>query len=114
MNGATHEYFFSKYNGDCMDYVEEVAKFITSHTKQYNSIDNRLAQKDFIHPNPVEKMVYFKEQTGKITIFDLSGKQVFTDTFTSGQMNLSALKQGIYIIRVQSGNAIWSSKLVKQ
>jgi hypothetical protein len=51
-----------------------------------------------IYPNPSTGAVYFKENLLSITLFDLSGKQVFYMENVSGHIDISALRSGMYII----------------
>ena len=115
MNGASHSYFLRKENGDCMDYLEEIAGFIGSHLSgSFNQIPDVAANKAFFYPNPVRDNIYFETMTGIVSIFDITGKKIFSQSFSSGQTDLSFLKPGIYIIRVQSGNTFQVNRLIKQ
>jgi len=115
INGALHNYFFRKENGDCMDYPEEISRFIKSHlSKTVNQIPDITAQKTCFYPNPVQDIIHFNIMTGNVSIYDITGRKFFSQSFQSGQTDLSFLKQGVYIIRVQSGNTIQSGRLIKQ
>ena len=114
-NGSPHSYFFKKENGDCMDHAEEIIKFITAH----HSVISHNApivqeQKTFFYPNPVHDRIYLNTTDGVLSIYDLSGRKLSTQTFTTGQADLSFLKPGLYIIHVQSGGALQVSKLIKK
>jgi hypothetical protein len=116
INGAPHSYFFSKEAGDCMDHVEEITKFITSH---HSAISHNApiedAQKPGYYPNPVYDMIYFGgADSGTLSIYDLTGRKLFSQMFTTGRADLSFLKPGLYIIQVQSGNTTRVSKLIKK
>ena len=98
-----------------MDYVEEIMKFIRSHhSGDFNFVPDITAQKVIFYPNPVKDNIYFNTTSGILSIYDISGKQVFSQQFTSGQTDLSFLKQGIYIIKIQSGNEFQVSRLIKR
>jgi len=115
INGAPHSYFFKKENGDCMDYVEEITRFIRSHlSADFTQIPDMTAQQTFFYPNPVQSIVHFNVTSGTVFIYDITGKKVFSRSFLSGQADLSALKPGIYIIRIQSGNKIQVNQLIKK
>jgi len=115
ITGAPHSYFFKKENGDCMDHAEEIIKFITSHhaVLSHNTPIFK-EQKPFFYPNPFFDKIYFSTPDGIISIYDLSGRLLLTQSFTDGQTDLSLLKPGIYIIRIQSGNTLQASKLIKR
>ena len=115
LNGSSHSYFFKKENGDCMDHAEEIAKFIFKHISGGDSkIQNIAVNKVFFHPNPVEDNIYFNTMNGIVSIFDISGKKIFEQSFLSGQSDISFLKSGIYIIRVQSGNTVQVGRMIKR
>ena len=115
INGASHSYFFKKEAGDCMDHVEEITRFIqphltgTTHNEQFDT-----GQKPFFYPNPVENLINFAMQSGVITIYDMTGSVVFAQSFSDGQADISSLKSGVYVIRVQAGNVVYTSKMVKK
>jgi len=115
MNGSSHSYFFRKENGDCMDYLEEITHFIGSHlSNAFNRISDISAQKAFFYPNPVKDIIYFETMTGIVSVYDIAGSRIFSQSFQSGQTDLSSLKPGIYILRIQSGNTIRVNQFIKQ
>ena len=114
MAGAPHSYFFRKET-DCMDYIEEVAKFITSNSKETGSGNDVFAQYKqlIIYPNPVVgPQVKMNVEEGLAEIYSLSGQKVLSGTFENRTVNIGTLKSGIYIIRVTSGNEIYQGKLI--
>jgi len=114
-DGAPHSYFFSKENGDCMDHVEEIARFIQSHTID-NPAHNPImpTQKAFFYPNPVADIIHTNVTNGTVTVYEITGKGIYSNSFTNSQVDLSFLKSGIYFIRVQSGNTMQTGKLIKK
>jgi len=114
INGASHSYFFKKEAGDCMDHVEEIARFIRSHLGNTTHIHPIIYEKLAFYPNPVYDKIYMDAGHGSVTIFDITGHQLFFQSFLDGQIDLSSLKSGIYIIIVQSGNSKHVSKLIKR
>ena len=116
IDGAPHSYFFRKENGDCMDYPEEITKFIRSHLSvSTNRIPDIIAaQKPLFYPNPVQNVVHFSVMNGTVSVYDIAGAKVFSQSFASGQTDLSSLKAGIYIIRIQSGNMVQIKQFIKK
>lgn len=115
IDGASHSYFFKKEAGDCMDHVEEITKFITSHHTGISHNEPIVTeQKSVFYPNPVYDRIYLNNAEGIISIYDITGRKLFTQPFTAGQTDLSALRPGLYIIQIQSGNTIQVSKLIKR
>ena len=115
MNGAHHSYFFKKESGDCMDFREEVAKFIQSHISIVPSkMLDIYPQKLSFYPNPARDFIYFETTNGTASVYLVSGQKVFSESLRSGKMDLSSLKPGIYILRIQSENTTHTHKLIKQ
>ncbi|MDR0756278.1 MAG: T9SS type A sorting domain-containing protein [Tannerella sp.] len=115
IDGATHSYLFRRENGDCMDYVEEISKFIASHSVKYPDGKEKIEEKQIVvYPNPVRDVVYFGYADGEVSVHDLTGKLVLFASFHSGCLNLSSLKQGLYILRIQSGEYIHTAKILKR
>ena len=103
INGAPHNYFFKKENGDCMDYREEIAKFIAAHASSSPVGITCPQQPDIkVYPNPARDVVYFGVETGRLTIYNLTGQTVWTGEFNAASMNISFLKSGIYIFYIQA------------
>ncbi|GHT43767.1 hypothetical protein AGMMS49965_18230 [Bacteroidia bacterium] len=67
-----------------------------------------------VHPNPVRDIVYFATETGNVAIYDLTGKQVFSKAFYFGQLDLSSLSPGVYVMSIQSGGEVRTAKLIKK
>ena len=114
MKGSLHSYFFRKET-DCMDYIEEVTKFITAHSKDAGSGNEFFAQQEqlVIYPNPVTgPMVNINIKQGQVAIYDLNGRIVLSDTVQNGTVNIGALNKGIYLISVTSGKDIYRGKLI--
>ncbi|WP_298224183.1 T9SS type A sorting domain-containing protein [Flavobacterium sp.] len=70
-----------------------------------------------IYPNPVAELLHLNfaglNTANAYEMFDVSGKKVASGVFDENQINVSALKQGIYILKIQSENAVWTEKFTK-
>ena len=113
-SGAPHSYFFNKAT-DCMDYSEEVAKFITAHSKDKDSGNDVFAQQKqlIIYPNPVSgDVVNLNILQGLAEIYSLSGQRVLSNSFDNGTLNIRTLQSGIYMIRVITRNETYHGKLI--
>ena len=113
MDGSGHSYVFSKEKGDSLDYVEEVLKFLAAHTtKDETGIKNLGKQNLYFYPNPVKDQIHFTVETGVVSIYDLTGKLLLSQSFHEHQANVSGLKQGTYLIHIQSGGQTMTAKFV--
>ncbi|MXN91454.1 T9SS type A sorting domain-containing protein [Flavobacterium sp. Sd200] len=71
-----------------------------------------------VYPNPVKDIVTVN--TGgmikAIAVFDTNGRQVFNGTYNSKEanVNLSNISAGVYIMKIDNGNATTTQKLIKE
>jgi hypothetical protein len=76
-----------------------------------------------ISPNPTSDKVNIllnqndvSNQPTTVILSDMTGRQVLTQTTTAGafQLDLSNLAKGMYIVTLQSNNAIYQEKIIRQ
>jgi len=104
-----HAYLFSEANGDCMDYAEEIAKFITAHS----------VTADITGPTPIPQIatgnLLTQTQNGinlaaktnaTIAVYNLNGKLISQQTYFAGNhsISLSHLPKGFYIVKASFGS----------
>lgn len=68
-----------------------------------------------IYPNPVTDILYIKtpEKLTSVAIYDASGKLINTQ-FSNGQVNVSMLPKGMYILKATTDKAVYQEKLIKK
>lgn len=115
MNGSSHSYFFKKEEGDCMDYREEITKFITAHSTGHSS-ENYLIipSQPAVYPNPAHDVIYLSAESGYIRIYNMAGQAVWAGSFDSGSLNISFLSAGTYILHLQADGITYITKLIKK
>lgn len=66
-----------------------------------------------IYPNPAKDFVYIKnnQKIDSIEVYSLSGQKLNIDT-NDDKINVSQLPSGVYILNIQTGNAVVSKKLI--
>jgi len=72
-----------------------------------------------IYPNPIENTLFIQNtldyQIEKIEIFDVIGKNVYSsDIVNNNSVNVSNLTSGIYLVKLYSGSAHTTQKIVKK
>jgi len=71
-----------------------------------------------MYPNPSNQLINFSNITEKsnISIVDVNGKLVLTSTINSSSntINIEALSNGIYFVRIANNNGISVKKLIKE
>lgn len=68
-----------------------------------------------IYPNPVTDILTLKTQEKilNVTIYDASGK-IVNAQLNNGQINVSELPRGIYILKAVTDKAVYQQKLIKK
>ena len=66
-------------------------------------------------PNPTTNSVNIKTASNvatQVSVFDILGKQVINTTLNTERLDVSALKSGVYTVRLSQGNTTSTKKLV--
>ncbi|WP_315094068.1 DUF5074 domain-containing protein [Chryseobacterium timonianum] len=93
---------------------------VVERTLKVNSTTSTLATAEVkklefgIYPNPVTDILYIKtqEKVVNVSIYDASGKFINTQV-NNGQVNVSMLPKGIYILKAKTDKAVYQQKLIK-
>jgi len=71
-----------------------------------------------IYPNPVNDVLYIENnehiKIDKITVSDILGKVILIEKNSFNQINLSELKSGILLMKIETENGIITKKLIKE
>jgi hypothetical protein len=67
-----------------------------------------------IYPNPVTDLLYIKtqEKVVNVALYDVSGK-LLNIQYNNGQVNVSMLPKGMYILKATTDKAVYQQKLIK-
>ncbi len=70
------------------------------------------------YPNPVKNNlnIRYNENISNVTVFNLLGQQVITKNInaTEGQVDMSTLASGTYLVKVNSGDKVETIKVIKE
>lgn len=71
-----------------------------------------------IYPNPSSDFVNIRydKEISRVSLYDLSGKKISTKILNSksGKINISTLKAGIYLLKIEAAGKIITEKIVKK
>jgi hypothetical protein len=69
-----------------------------------------------IYPNPAQNEVFVSgiEHISNVEIISLDGKVVMSETTDNNRIDVSSVEGGMYIIRVISGNEVYTTRFVKE
>ncbi|WP_339702710.1 T9SS type A sorting domain-containing protein [uncultured Marixanthomonas sp.] len=80
------------------------------------SVGNNFDSQFSIYPNPASNgfvnIVSKVNGAKQIAVFDVLGKQVINTTLTGERLNIASLTSGVYIVKINQGNASVTKKLV--
>ena len=103
IDGAYHDYYLSKDKGDCMDYNEEVIKFIQSHLKNPAGVESLVAQGIVASPNPTPGIVKVTgtKANQTIQVLDITGslKGTFKTQEGTTTIDMTNYNKGIYLLQ---------------
>lgn len=98
--------------------ADEYNHKIRKITQTLGVAQNEVASKIKMYPNPVTTVLTLQLENGcvvdKITITDLSGKIIITQSQNTNTINVEKLAQGVYILEAYSGQEKQVSKFVKE
>lgn len=84
--------------------------------KQPSKVQENTIEGLNFYPNPVTNgKVYITTKSNEdklITIFDVLGKRVLQTSLASKELNVSSLTPGVYIIKIEEGDATATRKLI--
>ena len=100
------------------DVMGETATMMVTISNQTTGINEPSLQNLNIYPNPVQNELFIELENGQITeinILDLTGKAVYSMSNTNAKsINVSALKQGIYILKAHTESGVYTKRFIKQ
>jgi len=106
-------YGFSGSTADNDFFIDNFTISDTTASTEYNNLSGVT-----VYPTIVNNILNIDSDTmvDEVSIYDLLGKQVFSSNPTTDnvELNLSQLKAGVYIVRLQVENTIGTYKIVKQ
>ena len=107
-------------------YVRALAAIDSSNEVFYDNISlkaaptasvSNLSASDFaIYPNPANDVVTIESNNldiSGVTIYNFLGASVYSNaSFNGGQINVSSLNKGVYILKIEATGGILTKKLV--
>jgi hypothetical protein len=68
--------------------------------------------KNIFYPNPAQDEIVFSGIVNSVIIYDLNGRLIKSSSINRTTMEISDIKQGLYIINIESEDGFFSSKLI--
>lgn len=95
------------------DGTVETRQEVVIEVKDKVGINNTDAQTIRVWPNPATDMINIEGCTGFVTLTDINGKVVYTGVNES-QINVQALVPGLYILKVQDNDNVYTTRIIKK
>lgn len=92
-------------------------KTIARFTQEVLSVDENDMNMFKAYPNPVSQMLYFDgvQDSGVVTVYNMLGSTIYKSTFTEGSsLDMSGFTNGLYIVKLESGDKVFTQKIIKQ
>ncbi len=83
-------------------------------TEVANVLDNKLFKIE-ITPNPVKNNfnIVSNLDVKKVEIFSILGKLIYSENYTSNQIDISKLEKGVYLVNIDTENGTIVKKMIK-
>ena len=104
-------YSISGFDGSSIMYLDDFSMV----AKETLSTQNFEKATFSMFPNPTTDSVNIKTASNvatQVSVFDILGKQVINTTLNTERLDVSALKSGVYTVRLSQGNTTSTKKLV--
>lgn len=96
------------------DTVDDIGK----HTTNTASISQEFIKNFNIYPNPIKNILSINSinniKIEKLSIYTYLGKNVININNPKKEINLNSLENGIYILKLQAENKVFTTKLIKK
>lgn len=68
-----------------------------------------------VYPNPVSEVLFLKGiSKANVKIYNMAGQLLHSETISNGQVNMSRLAKGLYLVTVEAGGKVTTHKVVKK
>ena len=74
---------------------------------------NSIAQQ-MLYPNPATTIVNTTEKVNEVTFYTVDGKEVYSKAGLFESFNISILPEGVYVVKMKSGEKEYYQKLLKK
>lgn len=111
------QYILTYISKDALNNTSSVMRTVNvSNTSCSLGVAENTIDSFVIYPNPVKEgkinVITTSNSIKNITIFDLSGKKVFSLQTADKELNISRIQKGIYLIKVEQDGKISAQKLI--
>lgn len=98
-------------NGDTEVRVDNLVLVNTGATASVNDL---FMANITVYPNPASQFVKIESNTkiNKVEVYNLLGKTVLSSINFKGNLDISSLSKGMYMLKFTSGNSVGSKKLI--
>ena len=107
---------FRLYNGGNNDLTVRFVRVIKLQ-EPITSIENKLIEGNInIYPNPATNTLFINNlpENSNIKIYDVLGNEVIIQQNSSNSFSISNLQNGIYVLKVENENGVFTKKFIKQ
>ena len=122
LTGETNQNFTPIANGSYAVIIDNSNCHDTSACYDFVTVDVPNIYDDpgiLLYPNPVKDLLIFSFQNNQsnyssISLYNLNGEIIFTSNFIKGQIDMSQLASGIYVLSYRNSEGVFHHKIIKQ
>ncbi|MCT4638726.1 MAG: T9SS type A sorting domain-containing protein [Bacteroidales bacterium] len=105
-----------KDNQDVKVTVSTHINVTVDKTQQPTDVYSYRYRKATVYPNPSCSVIYIDVDKSSVSIIDLSGRVIknISEYNRDQPINISSLPNGIYLVKINCDNVIWSEKFIKR
>ncbi len=69
-----------------------------------------------VFPNPATDYLKISpvDGVGSVKIYSLDGQELMSTVLNNNQLDISSLRNGIYIVQIETGEQVYRQKFIKQ
>jgi len=111
---------YFEQGGELVDTMEHALGFVMEWDTPFSTLatNESFTEKMYVYPNPFENIINISlknKDNITVNIYDFSGKNVYSSSSVKdNKINLSHLKSGIYLMKIQTPDASHTVKLIKR
>jgi hypothetical protein len=79
----------------------------------YTNISEINAEPFDLYPNPLTDILFFNKNVNSVSVYNIHGQKIIEKINTS-KVNFDAMPLGVYIVKIQYANQIFTRKVIKQ
>jgi hypothetical protein len=104
-------FLFGEYENPGMGNLRDLS-LVKVKYEQILTLNEQSMEKLGAYPNPVSDILSFNQIFDSVRVYDVSGRLIFSENMENSSIDLSAVPNGTYIVRVNDGDNSYAQKII--